>query len=60
MSSREREELSEIIDLIDEWLNDGEMEHWQYSQLFGVDYEALAEPLRNCDVESEDELWERY
>lgn len=49
MSSKLREALSEIIDLIDKWRNDGVMEHWQYSQLFDIADNALAEPLRNCD-----------
>lgn len=50
MSSKAREALSEIIDLIDKWRTDGVMEHWQYSQLFDVADNALAEPLKNCEV----------
>ena len=50
MSSKQREALSEILDLIDKWRTDGVMEHWQYSQLFDVADKALVEPLRNCEV----------
>lgn len=59
MSSKQREALSEIIDLIDKWRNDGVMEHWQYSQLFDVADNALAEPLKNCEVGSAEQQGER-
>ena len=39
-----------IIDKIDEWHANGEMEHWQYSELFDIADTALASPQRNCDV----------
>ena len=38
-----------IIDKIDEWHANGEMEHWQYSELFDIADNALAYPSRNCD-----------
>ena len=38
-----------IIDKIDEWHANGEMEHWQYSELFDIADNALASPSRNCD-----------
>lgn len=41
--------LNEIIDTIDEWRTNGEMEHWQYSKLFDIADAALAKPPRNCD-----------
>jgi hypothetical protein len=50
MSSKQREALSGILELIDKWRTDGVMEHWQYSQLFDVADNALAEPLKNCEV----------
>jgi hypothetical protein len=50
MSNKAREALSEIIDLIDKWRTDGVMEHWQYSQLFDIADNALAEPLKNWEV----------
>ena len=59
MSSKLREALSEIIDLINEWRNDGVMEHFQYSQLFDIADNALAEPLRNCDVGTTDDQIDR-
>ena len=55
MSIKLREALSEIIDLIDKWRNDGQMEHWQYSQLFDIADNALSEPPRNCDVGTAEE-----
>lgn len=60
MSSKTREALSEILDLIDKWRTDGVMEHWQYSQLFDVADTALAEPLRNCDVGTAEEQADRF
>lgn len=60
MSSKTREALSEIIDLINKWLTDGVMAHWQYSQLFDVADAALAEPLRNCDVGTAEEQYQRW
>ena len=59
MSNKAREALSEILDLIDKWRNDGVMEHWQYSQLFDVADKALAEPLRNCEVGTAEEQGQR-
>ena len=55
MSSKAREALSEILDLIDKWRTDGVMEHWQYSQLFDVADSALAELLKNCEVGTAEE-----
>lgn len=60
MSRKTREALSEIIDLINKWLTDGVMAHWQYSQLFDVANAALAEPLRNCEVGTAEEQAERF
>lgn len=60
MSSKMREALSEIIDLIDKWRADGEMEHWQCSSLFGIADAALAQPLRNCDVGTPEEQQDRF
>ena len=48
MSSELREALSEIIDLIGKWRNDGVMEQWQYQQLFDIAENAIPKPLRNC------------
>ena len=48
MSSELREALSEIIDLIDKWRNDGVMEQWQYQQLFDIADNAISKQLRNC------------
>ena len=59
MSSELREALSEIIDLIDKWRNEGEMEHWQYSQLFDIADNALSAPPRNCDVGTTEEQYAR-
>lgn len=55
-----REALSEILDLIDKWRTDGVMEHWQYSQLFDVADNALAEPLKNCEVGTPEEQDARH
>jgi hypothetical protein len=60
MSSKARDALSEIIDLIDKWRTDGVMEHWQYSQLFDVADNALAEPLKNCEVGTVEEQKQRF
>lgn len=60
MSSKVREALSEIIDLIDKWRTDGVMEHWQYSQLFDIADNALGEPLKNCEVGTVDEQYARW
>jgi hypothetical protein len=60
MSSKAIEALEEILDLIDKWRTDRVMEHWQYSQLFDVADEALAEPLRNCDVGTAEEQYGRH
>lgn len=51
-----REALSDIIDRIDQWRNDGSIEHWQYSQLFDIADAALASPPRACDLMTEEEL----
>ena len=48
MSSELREALSEIIDLIDKWRNDGVMEQWQYQQLFDIADNTISKQLRNC------------
>ena len=48
MSSELREALSEIIDLIGKWRNDGVMEQWQYQQLFDIADNAISKQLRNC------------
>ena len=56
-----REALNAIKDTLDEWRTNGEMmEHWQYSELFGIANAALSEPLRNCDVGTAEEQSERY
>ena len=60
MSGKLREALSEIIDLINEWRNDGVMEHFQYSQLFDIADNALAAPPRNCDVGTAEEQSSRF
>lgn len=60
MSGKAREALSEILDLIDKWRTDGVMEHWQYSQLFDVADNALAEPLKNCEVGTAEEQYGRF
>ena len=60
MSSKQREALSEILELIDKWRTDGVMEHWQYSQLFDVADNALAEPLKNCEVGTAEEQSVRF
>ena len=60
MSGKAREALSEILDLIDKWRTDGVMEHWQYSQLFDVADNALAEPLKNSEVGTAEEQVERF
>ena len=44
-----RSALDEILEKIDKWRTDGLMEHWQYSQLFDIADNAIAEPARNCD-----------
>lgn len=59
MSIKLREALSEIIDLIDEWRNDGQMKHWQYSQLFDIADNAISEQQRNCDVGTAKEQYAR-
>ena len=41
--------LEAIIDKINEWHANGEMENWQYSELFDIADAALAKPPRNCD-----------
>lgn len=51
-----REALSDIIDRIDQWRNDGSIEHWQYSQLFDIADAALASSPRACDLMTEEEL----
>ena len=48
MSSELKEALSEIIDLIGKWRNDGVMEQWQYQQLFDIADNAISKQLRNC------------
>ena len=48
--------LDEIVEKIEKWRTDGDMEHWQYSQLFDIADEALAMPKRNCDVGTAEEL----
>lgn len=60
MSSKQREALSEILELIDKWRTDGVMEHWQYSQLFDVADNALSEPLKNWEVGTPEEQAERF
>ena len=43
--------LNSIKDTLDEWRSNGEMmEHWQYSELFGIATAALSAPPRNCDI----------
>ena len=45
-----REALNAIKDTLDEWSTNGEMmEHWQYSELFGIANAAISTPPRNCD-----------
>lgn len=44
-----RAALDDILEKIDEWRNEGLMEHWQYLQLFEIADNAIAEPARNCD-----------
>lgn len=51
-----REALSDIIDRINQWRNDGSIEHWQYSQLFDIADDALASSPRACDLMTEEEL----
>jgi hypothetical protein len=60
MSSKQREALSEILELIDKWRTDGVMEHWQYSQLFDIADNALSEPLKNCEVGTAEKQTERF
>ena len=48
MNSELREALSEIIDLIGKWRNDGVMEQRQYQQLFNIADNTISKPLRNC------------
>ena len=60
MSSKQREALSEILQLIDKWRTDGVLEHWQYSQLFDIADKALALPLSNCDVGTDEEQEVRF
>ena len=56
-----REALNAIKDTLDEWRSNGEMmEHWQYSELFGIANAALSEPIRNCDVGTAEEQAERF
>lgn len=56
-----REALNAIKDTLDEWRSNGEMmEHWQYSELFGIANSALSAPLRNCDVGTAEEQAERF
>lgn len=55
-----REALSDIIDKINQWREDGTIEHWQYSQLFDLANDALALPRRNCDVGSDEEQSRRF
>ena len=56
-----REALNAIKDTLDEWRTNGEMmEHWQYSELFGIANAALSAPLRNCDVGTVKEQAERF
>ena len=45
-----REALDEILETINKWRANNEMEHWQYSQLWDIANAALAEPPRNCDL----------
>lgn len=60
MSSKQREALSEILELIDKWRTDVVMEHWQYSQLFDIADNALGEPLKNCEVGTAEEQYARF
>ena len=56
-----REALNAIKDTLDEWRTNGEMmEHWQYSELFGIANAALSAPPRNCDVGTVEEQAERF
>ena len=56
-----REALNAIKDTLDEWRTNGEMmEHWQYSELFGIANAALSAPPRNCDVGTAEEQAERF
>lgn len=47
--------LNEVIEKIEKWRTDGDMEHWQYSQLFDIVDNALAMPKRQCDVGTAEE-----
>ena len=56
-----REALNAIKDTLDEWRTNGEMmEHWQYSELFGIANAALSAPPRNCDVGTSEEQDARH
>ena len=60
-AAKMREALNAIKDTLDEWRTNGEMmEHWQYSELFGIANAALSAPPRNCDVGTAEEQGARH
>ena len=52
--------LDEILETLNKWRSNNEMEHWQYSQLWDIANAALAAPSRQCDVGTAEEQAIRF